>query len=84
VNNKVNELHHQQTPARNNKFIKNVTQLVHTMEDFHSPFLAEYSELHNLYTKNVPDVSVVSTVKNNAAIYSIHTESSREPKKERN
>lgn len=61
---KEKNLHHQQTATLNRKFIENVRKLVHAMDELHSPFVATYSELHNLYTKQVPQCDVVSTVKN--------------------
>jgi len=54
--------HHEQTPAQQIAFIKQVSSLVSTIENMGNPFLDDGNELYALDTHNVCDISVVKTV----------------------
>jgi len=54
--------HHEQTPAQQIAFIKQISSLVSTIENMGNPFLDGGNELYALDTHNVCDISVVKTV----------------------
>lgn len=56
--------HHEQTPAVQTAFAKQVMSLVSTIEDMGNPFLEESADLLVLDTKDIVSESVVKTVRN--------------------
>lgn len=54
--------HHEQTPATQKAFGKDVKNLVSTLEDMGNPFLEDTGDLLTLDTKRIVDSSVVETV----------------------
>ena len=56
--------HHEQTPAAQSKFLKDVQNLISAFEESGNPFLDKSNELTALHTKDVMDDAVVKSVKN--------------------
>ena len=56
--------HHDQSPAVQTAFQKDVKQAVRVLEEWGSPFLEEGQDLYVLDTKNVVDQKVINTVRN--------------------
>ena len=69
---KPNTNHHQQTKSEQNRFYKNVHNLVNSIEEYGNPFLDVSEDLVVLDTRDIADKSVVNTVK---SIEKVGTES---------
>ena len=57
-----NDKHHEQTKAYQSQFVKDVTTLIDTFEQFDNPFLAEHSDLVSLMSRVVVSAMTAKTV----------------------
>ncbi len=57
-----NTKHHEQTPLIQNKFFQDVRKLVSGFEESGNPFLDEGSDVTDMHTKDVMDMTVIKSV----------------------
>ena len=63
TSNTLNNKHHEQTQSFQKRFIKDVTNLIETFEQYDNPFLAEHGDLVSVVSKVVANDMVTKTVR---------------------